>query len=48
MIGFGQGWIKNFVSSNPDFYGVVNVQQTNDLGYVIFNSLGLIKTNSSG
>jgi hypothetical protein len=48
MIGFGQGWVKNFVSSNPDFPHVINVQQTNDLGYVIFNALGLIKTNSSG
>ena len=48
MIGFGQGWIKNFYDAAEDYFDVKNVVSTSDSGYAVFNYYGIIKTNSSG
>ena len=46
MIGFGQGWIKNYNSPSQDGGGIT-VRQTFDNGYIIFGE-NVIKTNSFG
>ena len=48
MIGFGQGWIKNFYDTPLDFPNVFNVVSTVDSGYAVFNYYGIIKTNALG
>ena len=48
MIGFGQGWVKNFYDSSADYPDVHNVISTQDSGYAVINYHGIIKTNSYG
>ena len=48
MIGFGQGWIKNFYDTPVGFPNVYNVVSTVDSGYAVFNYYGIIKTNALG